>query len=113
MESSRLSKTDNLKFDEVIVNYLRNIYPDAIPQTGSPRGVKLRRILDSLDMLEFISFLEETFSIQVGEQDVLAKNFDTLDCVIAFVQKQYLPAISDEEVIQENLNSRGQPMGGK
>jgi len=102
MESSRFNETNNLKFDEVIVDYLRKIYPDAIPGTGSSSGLKLRRILDSLDMLEFICFLEETFSIQVGERDILAKNFDTVGSIVAFVQKKCLPAISDEEVIRRN-----------
>ena len=45
-------------------------------------------VIDSLGMLRLISFLEESFNIKVNDGDVLDTNFDSLNKIAAFVEKQ-------------------------
>ncbi len=42
-------------------------------------------ILDSLAIVELVSFLEATFGIQVADDDLVPENFRTIDEIVAFV----------------------------
>lgn len=70
-----------------IINYLKDVNPSAM-RAADPRGIKLRRVLDSLDMAGFIAHLESTFSIRIADSDVMARNFETVGSVIDFVSKK-------------------------
>ena len=73
--------------EETIVAYLKEINPSAM-RVQDPRPLKLRRVLDSLDMMGLIAHLESSFSIRISDQDVLAKNFETIGSVVEFVKKK-------------------------
>jgi len=45
-------------------------------------------ILDSTGFLELITFIEETFEVQVADSDVIPENFDTLQKMSAFVERK-------------------------
>jgi acyl carrier protein len=75
-----------LNHEEIVINYLKEINPSVIGCEPDPRSLKLRRVLDSLDMVGLLSYLEGTFSIRITDADVLAKNFDTVGSVIEFVK---------------------------
>jgi acyl carrier protein len=45
-------------------------------------------IIDSTSVLELTAFLEETFEIQVSDDELLPENLDTLASVDAFVQRK-------------------------
>ncbi len=45
-------------------------------------------VLDSLASLKLVEFLEEQFGIDVGAQDVVADNLDTLLSIANFVQSK-------------------------
>ena len=45
-------------------------------------------ILDSLGILDVVSFLESEFSIMVSDDDLLPENFQTLSTLSAFVMKK-------------------------
>lgn len=42
-------------------------------------------IIDSTGILELVSFLEETFNLEVDDDDLVPENLDSLDNVTAFV----------------------------
>lgn len=42
-------------------------------------------VLDSAAMLDLILFLEGRFGIQVGEDDMVPENFDSLDSIARYV----------------------------
>jgi len=44
--------------------------------------------LGSLRMIRLISDLEATFSIEIGDEDVVGENFETLDLLIRFVERK-------------------------
>lgn len=45
-------------------------------------------IIDSTGVLELITFLEEEFSIKVNDEELIPENLDSIQCIIAFLQKK-------------------------
>ncbi len=45
-------------------------------------------VIDSLGILDLVHFLEQQFSIQVADEELLPENFESLDAVAAFVRKK-------------------------
>jgi acyl carrier protein len=44
------------------------------------------KILDSLGMLELISFVEETFSIEIPDEDIIPDHFGTIEKLARYVE---------------------------
>lgn len=44
-------------------------------------------ILDSLTWLQLVSFIEEKFGVTVGDEDLIPDNFQTINAMTAFIQK--------------------------
>lgn len=44
-------------------------------------------ILDSLDIMNLIMELEEAFDIEIDPEDVLSKNFESVDAMVALVER--------------------------
>jgi len=42
-------------------------------------------IIDSLGIFQLVSFLEETFSIKIGDEEIVTDNFQTIDEIDRFV----------------------------
>jgi acyl carrier protein len=47
-----------------------------------------RRIIDSTGFLELVSYLEETFSIKVEDDEMTPENLDSLDALDAYVKRK-------------------------
>jgi acyl carrier protein len=45
-------------------------------------------ILDSLGVLELVTYLEEEFNISLSDEELVPENFQTIACLTAFVQKK-------------------------
>lgn len=45
-------------------------------------------ILDSLGILDVVSFLESEFSITIGDEELVPENFQNLNCLSSFVQNK-------------------------
>lgn len=51
-------------------------------------------IIDSTGMLELITFLEETFSIQLDDEELVPENLDSINNLINFLsQKQVIQQV--------------------
>jgi acyl carrier protein len=69
----------------------------------SPSGRDLRltgdtllleeKILDSIGMLELLLFIEETFDIEVPEEDIAPDNFNTIGNLAAYVDRKRLQSV--------------------
>jgi acyl carrier protein len=44
-------------------------------------------ILDSLGILQLVSFIDETFGIQVPDEDVIYENFHSLKAIVDYLQR--------------------------
>ena len=45
-------------------------------------------VLDSHGILEIVVFLEESFGIQVADEDLVPENFQSVNSVVAFVERK-------------------------
>lgn len=45
-------------------------------------------LVDSLGILDLVTFLEKEFSLRVSDEDLLPENFQSLDAVADFVRKK-------------------------
>jgi acyl carrier protein len=45
-------------------------------------------LLSSLDFLDLISFIEESFKIDISDDDIGMKNFGSINGLVDFVEKQ-------------------------
>jgi acyl carrier protein len=47
-------------------------------------------VLDSLGVLDVVSYLEQEFSIEVADDELVPENFQTIDRIAAFVERKSL-----------------------
>jgi len=52
---------------------------DALLETG---------ILDSLGVLDLVGYVEQTFSIVVGDEELVPENFQSVDTLASYVQRK-------------------------
>lgn len=45
-------------------------------------------IIDSTGVLELVTFLEETYSISIGDEELIPENLDCITNIVAFVDKK-------------------------
>lgn len=45
-------------------------------------------LIDSTNVLELISFMEEEFEIQVGDEDLIPANLDSIDRITSYVGRK-------------------------
>ena len=45
-------------------------------------------IIDSTGVLELLEFIEETFAIQVEDEEVIPSNLDSLNSLVAFIKNK-------------------------
>ncbi len=57
------------------------------PETsvGPDESLLRKGVFDSLGVMEVIGFLEETFGIQVAQEEVTQANFDSLNAIARYV----------------------------
>ena len=44
-------------------------------------------VLDSFDIISIVSAIEEKFGIEVGEDDLETENFNSVDAILALIEK--------------------------
>ena len=72
----------------MILGYIRGVRPLAGVDNASVLDSKLRRILDSMDVLELTAYLEQSFALEISDEDIVRRNFDTVRSVIDFVRRK-------------------------
>ena len=45
-------------------------------------------IMDSMGFISIISFIEEVFSVEIDDNDLLESNFESIDAITAFVSRK-------------------------
>lgn len=74
----------------IIKQYIAENIMRVDKDTGIPRDKSLfnEGILDSLTLLELISFIEEEFAVTIEDSEVSLENFETLDAMDALLQRK-------------------------
>lgn len=64
--------------------YVRSRFPSA-RTLGDDDSLLDAGLIDSLGILDLVAYVEETFGIQVGDDDLSPDNFDTVGALVRFV----------------------------
>jgi acyl carrier protein len=73
---------------------IRTFILDSFLKGGAPETLKndvsLERshIVDSVKTLELIMFIEETFGFSVDNDDAVPENFDTVNAIVAYIERK-------------------------
>ena len=57
-----------------------------VESVGHDEDLLAQDVIDSLGIVELVSFLESRFGIKVGDDDLLPENFSSVNSVVAFVE---------------------------
>lgn len=52
-------------------------------------------IIDSTGILELINWIEDTFSIQISDEEMLPENLDSINKILAFIEAKTVPGVAD------------------
>jgi acyl carrier protein len=63
-------------------------------------------IIDSTGILELIAFLEETYGLEIEDEDIIPENFDSLTNIVRFLEGKLSPSPGAAGRM-ENLTRRG------
>jgi acyl carrier protein len=77
-----------MDLEKAITRYLDTHHASeqkGIHLTGNTQLLE-EKIIDSLGILELISFVEETFNIEVPDEDIIPENFATIEKLTRYVE---------------------------
>lgn len=85
-----MNQTATNSIEQRIHEFLLEKFPLA-RKNGITREMALleKGILDSLGILDVVSFLENEFSLLIADEDLAPDNFQTLSALSAFVLKKH------------------------
>ena len=69
----------------ILESFLKGGAPDTLKDDAS---LERSHIVDSVKTLELIMFIEETFGFSVDNDDAVPENFDTVNAVVAYVERK-------------------------
>ena len=58
-------------------------------------------VIDSTGVMELVAFLEETFGIQVDDQELLPENLDSIDSIVRYVTEK----LAEGSVLDDSARS--------
>ncbi len=74
---------------EIILEFIQNeLIDDLDTELSVDMSLFQDRLLDSLNMVSLMNFLEKTFGIDINTSEVTLENLDSVQKMIAFVQKK-------------------------
>ncbi|MBX3231215.1 MAG: acyl carrier protein [Labilithrix sp.] len=69
----------------LLENFLKGAAPETLKDDVS---LERAHIVDSVRTLELIMFIEETFGFTVENDDAVPENFDTVNAIVAYVERK-------------------------
>lgn len=73
----------------ILENYL---FTDDQGMLGSDDSFLQKNILDSTGMLEVIYFIEDEFAIKVQDEEMVPENLDSVNRIVAFLERKGVAA---------------------
>ena len=75
---------------DLIINFIKENFVMGRSDTVIDPSMSLIEsgIMDSTGVLELVEFLESTFSIKIEDEELVPENLETIDNIIAFLNKK-------------------------
>jgi acyl carrier protein len=74
--------------EQTIIEHIRENYLKPDELIDSRTSLFRSQILDSMRLVELISFLEETFGTAIGPMDITLENLDTVSNMQALIKRK-------------------------
>ena len=74
---------------EGILNEVRTFVKTSLmvpPDIQDDTSLMASGVIDSMGIIEIVSFIEDKFSIVVSDEEVAAENFDSIEKIASFVE---------------------------
>lgn len=68
-------------------NFLKNAAPKGV-HFGDADNLLTKGVIDSLRMLDLISFLESQYRLKVDEEELMPENFESVEAITRFVEQR-------------------------
>ena len=79
---------------DTILEFIRDEAVDVpAEQIGPDTSLFRDQLLDSMSLTNLITFLEDEFDIKIGAMDVVFENLDTVNHMVAFVERKRQAAV--------------------
>ena len=62
--------------------------PDGVDEIAADTSLFRDQLLDSMSLTNLITFLEDEFGIKVGPMDIVFENLDTVNHMVAFIERK-------------------------
>ena len=76
------------KVVEEIVGFVRRRFPEEAGVSGAETRLLEGSAIDSLGLIELMTFLTETYGIEIDDDDFSAENFETIGTVARLVDRK-------------------------
>jgi acyl carrier protein len=73
---------------DTITQYVRRSNPKALEGANGIADLPVHTVFDSIAMIEFLAFLEQTFQVRISDADVLPQNFETFAAVGRLIERK-------------------------
>jgi len=70
-----------------IRNFLKNAAPKGVVFSDND-NLLTKGVIDSLRMLDLMSFLDEKYRLKVDEDDLMPENFESVNAITHFVEER-------------------------
>ncbi len=86
-----MESTENIQKD--LFDYMKENTFKEINTLTSETMIFVEGLLDSMGFILLLDFLEEKFHIVAEDRDLIEENFESIDAIIAFVQRKHAAVV--------------------
>lgn len=73
---------------ETLIDYIRKSYLSPSESLTPASSLFRDGLLDSMKLVELITFVEESFSVRVSPMDITIENFDTVENIVGLIGRK-------------------------
>jgi len=74
-----------MEMKEQIREYLLANSANRAKSVRDDESLLLSGVIDSMTMIEFVTYLEKTFGITIDEDEMVPENFETIESIVTYV----------------------------
>lgn len=77
-----------MNLEQAVKDFLRNELGKAEANVGREESLLESGTIDSVGVLQLVSFIEKTYGIKVEDDDLMPENFDTIAAIASFIERR-------------------------
>lgn len=80
-------KEEAIPVRTVVRRFLQNELGRDVRAVSDVESLLEAGVIDSLGVIQLVSFIQERFKVDVSEDDMMPENFDSIDAIAGFVER--------------------------